>query len=212
MAVGGAFGEDADRGAVPQVVGGLLERGSTAFEPGPEDVEKRRAGRFADQEDGFAGPQNGGEPWDEGKIPIRNETDQAPLPFEGEEHGQQEGFEAGAVVDRHDERVVRLGESFQAMDGEDIAPEHAEERTDQDPGERAGCVWQRAAPDFGAVGQVPLGLKWLGISRIAVILGVGSGAVGGHGLGRGMGTRERRRNGRRGARQTGGSRAEGWEA
>jgi hypothetical protein len=148
VSVGGAFRENTDRSAAAQRLGGPVESRPAALEQRTENIQKRRSGRLAHQQDGFSRPENGRQARNQGKIPIGDEADEFPAALEGEKDGEQQGFEPGAVVDHHNERVLRRAQVFDAMDVEDVAAQKGIDGPEQEPAESPREKGKRAAPDF----------------------------------------------------------------
>lgn len=155
VSVGGAFRENADGGAAAQHFGGSVEGGSAAFEQRPEDIHKCRPGGFANQQDGFTGAEDGREAGNQGKIPVGDKANEFSAALEGEEDGEQQGFEPGAVVHHDDERVVLGLQAFEAMDVDDIASQERVDGPEQKATEPAVQQGERLAPDIGQAGCVP---------------------------------------------------------
>lgn len=126
--VGGAFGKNAHGRAAAQHFGGAVEGGPAAFKQRPEDIHERWPGWFAHQKNGFTGAKDGRQARNQGEIPIGNEADEFPAALEGEQDGEQQSFEPGAVVHHDDERVVLGPQMFQAVHVDDIAAQDGVDR------------------------------------------------------------------------------------
>jgi len=204
MPVGRAFRKNTDRNSAAKHFSSAFEGGSVPREPRPEHIEEGRARRFPDQQDAFSGPKDRGDAGDQREIPVGKEADEFPSALKGEKNGEKEGFQAGAMVHHHDERVLIGSKTFQTMNIQDIATQETIDQPKQKSAEAARQKRQRTAPDLRQAWRMPRLRKKFRPRKIGRI----PGPVGFRGrrrsrgqIGNGVRTRARSQNGSRGGQQ-----------